>query len=427
MAWKDLSVRDRAGFIRQMVSLGITNSEEQAQFYNNALNSKQGHKFDGDPAAQIPLPTVVKQGKSRMFTPGWWNKQASKLDNFAFAAGFVPVIGDAASFLADVGANFARYQYDKNDPTLPEWQRKEIANTNLKSGLGLAGIGALIGLAGTSIPSGKIKNAVKLHTYELENIHKTLPKPKLEQYSQFKGLDVQRADLPEYISWVSPSGTNIRLSTRLLKERFNQKDWIERMEGRSLTNEEYKILKKTYPKRHPKIKEDLIEWGDSYADLKKNTVHVGEPRDVRPEISQAVLAHELDHALGLPPLSEKQVEDIFGPISNEYFKEHGGTEMLARLGQIANWYGLTNIRKQPMTGNMLKYAAKEGNYVKKALMDNNMHEFFSILNKNNSWDAAAKAYNQYGKSIIPPALLIGTGTAAYNRFNQKEKTQKLTF
>lgn len=53
MAWKDLSVRDRAGFIRQMVSLGITNSEEQAQFYNNALNFKQGHKFDGDPAAQI--------------------------------------------------------------------------------------------------------------------------------------------------------------------------------------------------------------------------------------------------------------------------------------------------------------------------------------------------------------------------------------
>lgn len=49
MAWKDLNVKDRAQFIRQLVSLGITKSEEQADFYNNSLNSSQGHRFDGDP------------------------------------------------------------------------------------------------------------------------------------------------------------------------------------------------------------------------------------------------------------------------------------------------------------------------------------------------------------------------------------------
>ena len=50
MEWSQLSVKDRAGFIRQMVSRGITNPKEQAQFYNNALNFKKEHKFDGEPS-----------------------------------------------------------------------------------------------------------------------------------------------------------------------------------------------------------------------------------------------------------------------------------------------------------------------------------------------------------------------------------------
>lgn len=122
---------------------------------------KQGYTVkkyaNGGPTENVPtvdLPTATVTGKPSFLSPGWWNKTADKLDNFALAAGFVPVVGDAASFLADVGANFARYQYDKNDPTIPESQRKDIANANLKSGLGLAGIGALLGLAGTSVPSG---------------------------------------------------------------------------------------------------------------------------------------------------------------------------------------------------------------------------------------------------------------------------------
>lgn len=39
MAWKDLNVRDRAQFIRQMVSLGITNNSEQEKFYNESISA----------------------------------------------------------------------------------------------------------------------------------------------------------------------------------------------------------------------------------------------------------------------------------------------------------------------------------------------------------------------------------------------------
>jgi hypothetical protein len=38
MAWKDLSVKDRAGFIRQMVSLGITKPKDQELFYDNSIS-----------------------------------------------------------------------------------------------------------------------------------------------------------------------------------------------------------------------------------------------------------------------------------------------------------------------------------------------------------------------------------------------------
>lgn len=355
-----------------------------------------------------------------MFTPGWWNKQASKLDNIAFTSGFVPVVGDAVSFLADVGANLARYQYDKNDPYLPEWQRKEIAKSNLKTGLGLAGAGALMGLAGVSMPSSKMKQAVKLN-------YRSMPEsltPKSELYSQFDDMNVQLADLPDYAQ--TPSATNIRLSTNWLNKRFNYKDWIERMENKTLNDEEFNVLREAYPKDKPEILRD-VEWKRSHFNTEDNKIHLGEEGEYSPEIERLITAHETDHALGIPSISETEIEKLYGPIKSQYFKDNNSTEMLARLGQIANWYGITNIRQQPLTGNMLKYAAQQGNYVKKAQIDNDMLDFFTILKNNNSWENAAKAYNQYGKAIVPPALLIETGTAAYNRFNQKEKTQKLTF
>lgn len=39
MEWRELSVKDRANLIRQMVSLGITTSKEQEKFYNNSISN----------------------------------------------------------------------------------------------------------------------------------------------------------------------------------------------------------------------------------------------------------------------------------------------------------------------------------------------------------------------------------------------------
>ena len=166
-----LSVNEGSAPIEELSDDGIweryhISPEEFYAVYSNNLPEFQ--EGGSDSVHVIEMPTITKEGKSRIFTPGWWNKTADKLDNFALASGFVPVIGDAASFLADVGANFARYQYDKNNPYLPEWQRKDIARTNLKSGLSLAGVGALAGLLGTSIPSGSAKKAVTKEITDIE-------------------------------------------------------------------------------------------------------------------------------------------------------------------------------------------------------------------------------------------------------------------
>lgn len=39
MEWRELSVKDRASLIRQMVNLGITTSTEQEKFYNNSISN----------------------------------------------------------------------------------------------------------------------------------------------------------------------------------------------------------------------------------------------------------------------------------------------------------------------------------------------------------------------------------------------------
>ncbi len=75
--------------------------------------------------------------------------------------------------------------------------------------------------------------------------------------------------------------------------------------------------------------------------------------------------------------------------------------MFARLGQIANWFGITDVAKQPLTGDMIKYAASKGRYIKDANMDNEMSTFFNILNTYNSWERAAKAYNKLLVSAKP--------------------------
>ena len=157
------------------------------------------------------------------------------------------------------------------------------------------------------------------------------------------------------------------------------------------------------------IEDEDLTWDRSYVPRVGNTneVHIGKRGTHEPEIENTIITHEKDHAYGIPKLSEKEVKDIFGYNWDSYLREDNGAEMFARLGQIANWYGIKNIAKQPLTGDMIKYAAQKGNFIKDANFDN-MTNFFSVLKANNSWDSAAKAFNKYGKALVAPMLLYST-------------------
>ena len=55
MDWRELSVKDRASLIRQMVSLGITTSKEQEKFYNTSISNSPMTK-------QIPIKPLTIKG-----------------------------------------------------------------------------------------------------------------------------------------------------------------------------------------------------------------------------------------------------------------------------------------------------------------------------------------------------------------------------
>ena len=104
-------------------------------------------------------------------------------------------------------------------------------------------------------------------------------------------------------------------------------------------------------------------------------------------------SHELNHAL-TPRFV--WIEEPKGMSFSHLHKRHqkyltgnGYTELKARGSQLKNYFGLT--RNQPITGDMLKYAAK--NYVKDIGFDNNMTQMFSSIK---DWDAAAKWFTDYG-------------------------------
>ena len=221
-----------------------------------------------------------------------------------------------------------------------------------------------------------------------------------EDYAWFDLEYIAKDALPKYAQ--HPSKGNLINAPQTLDERFNYRDWIERMEGRKITDKEFEELRRQYPSNQ-KIFNDVSKWEDSYVPREggKNEVHIGKIGEQDPEIEGIITAHEKDHAYGVPKFTEKQIEDMFGQIWVSYLRDDNASEMFARLGQIANWYGIKNISKQPLTGDMLKYAAYNGNYFRDANMDNNMFDFFNVLKQNNSWDSAAKAFNKYGKALIP--------------------------
>lgn len=106
-----------------------------------------------------------------------------------------------------------------------------------------------------------------------------------------------------------------------------------------------------------------------------------------------VFSHELNHALTPNNISVRTPDGMqFSHLNKgvrDYFGQDNFTELKARGTQLKNYFGITD--NQPITGDMLKYAAK--NYVKDAGLDNNMTQMFSGIK---DWDAAAKWFTDFG-------------------------------
>ena len=235
-----------------------------------------------------------------------------------------------------------------------------------------------------------------------------------EYYSEFDDIAIDKNALPDYAQ--HPSRENLIKASEILDKRFNYRDWIERMEGRPISDKEFKALREKYPIDQKIIRD--VKWEDSWVPSKApNEAHVGKAGTQDPEIEGIITAHEKDHTYGIPKISDEEIRKNFGYIWSSYLREKNGAEMLARLGQIANWYGIESIKNQPLTGDMIKYAANQGRYFKDANIDNNMFDFFNILMQNNTWDSAAQMYNKYGKSLIMP---LTTGAGSVKLLNKNE-------
>ena len=105
-------------------------------------------------------------------------------------------------------------------------------------------------------------------------------------------------------------------------------------------------------------------------------------------------SHELNHALTSTGYTPRYTPDVmsFSHLPKnikDYFTHNNFTELKARGTQLKNYFGITD--NQPITGDMLKYAAK--NYVKDTGLDNNMTQMFSGIK---DWDSAAKWFTANG-------------------------------
>lgn len=99
----------------------------------------------------------------------------------------------------------------------------------------------------------------------------------------------------------------------------------------------------------------------------------------------SITAHEHFHAIS--DLTRDIGEDVItlfpgvdysllSPKVRDYFIRYNGDEMLNRLGQIKNLYGITKTNR-PVTPTMFNYAKK--NYFKMGLNDNDMSSFFRAI------------------------------------------------
>jgi hypothetical protein len=106
--------------------------------------------------------------------------------------------------------------------------------------------------------------------------------------------------------------------------------------------------------------------------------------------TSVTLSHELDHTIhSMEPPTEA---NGFNPIKGTYWEY--GDEYSARGSQILDYFGITDKKKQPLTGDMLRYAADH--YVTDTGVDNYMTEFFNSIT---DFDKAAKWLNKNATMI----------------------------
>ena len=114
----------------------------------------------------------------------------------------------------------------------------------------------------------------------------------------------------------------------------------------------------------------------------------------------AVLSHEVDHALHIP--DEPVPENAFFPRLNylykDYFKRYKNTEVAARGSQLHDYFGHTGT--EPITAEELQYAKEH--YVKDTGINNLMNNFLWSIN---DYDALAKWMTKYSTGIVPLGII----------------------
>lgn len=114
----------------------------------------------------------------------------------------------------------------------------------------------------------------------------------------------------------------------------------------------------------------------------------------------AVLSHEVDHALHIP--DEPVPDNAFFPrlyyLYKDYFKRYKNTEVAARGSQLHDYFG--HIGTEPITAEELQYAKEH--YVKDTGINNLMNNFLWSIN---DYDALAKWMTKYSTGIVPLGIV----------------------
>lgn len=114
----------------------------------------------------------------------------------------------------------------------------------------------------------------------------------------------------------------------------------------------------------------------------------------------AVLSHEVDHALHIPdgPVPENAFFPRLNYLYKDYFKRYKNTEVAARGSQLHDYFGHTGT--EPITAEELQYAKEH--YVKDTGINNLMNNFLWSIN---DYDALAKWMTKYSTGIVPLGIV----------------------